>query len=309
MNNNPLISVVMCTYNTGKYIEEAIESVLAQTLTDFEYIIWDDGSTDNTREIVESFKDVRLRYFYHENTGLGMALRLACAEARGKYIARMDSDDICFPERFIKEVDYLEKHPECVLVSSAVYDIDADGNILGRGFPCSNDKVLKGVLRFSSNMISHPMTMMRKEAYEKAGGYIPIRKSQDTLFWSRMAKQGSFYNISTPLGKYRMLSSSLDHAYNPYTPVIRSFLRKMICDEIVLDTDVEAFNMLYQYSKKYINKDENSRVEYKKTIEERVFLIICPLLGEQLAEKTIVSLKNLYYRFKLSMYCVSQTNK
>lgn len=298
-SNTPLISVVMCTYNTEKFIAEAIDSVLSQTICDFEFIIWDDGSTDNTREIVESYQDNRIKYYYHENTGLGMALRLACAEATGKYIARMDSDDICLSDRLFKQVEYLEMHPEYVLVSSAVFDIDDKGAILGRVFPCSSDTVLKGVLKYPSSMISHPMAMMRRSAYEKAGGYIPIRKSQDMLFWSRMASQGKFYNISKPLGKYRLLSSSLDHAYNPYTPVIRAFLRKMICDEVVLDSDVDTFNSFYQYSKKYIKKDGKSESKYKKSVEERLYSLICPLLGQNLAEKTIVAFKNGYYNIKL----------
>ena len=291
-SNTPLISVVMCTYNTERFIAEAIDSVLSQTYCDFEFIVWDDGSTDNTRELVKTYKDNRIKYYYHENTGLGMALRLACAEAKGKYIARMDSDDICLPERLSKEVDYLEKHPECVLVSSAVYDIDENGIILGRVFPCSDDKVLKGVLKFPSSMISHPMTMMRRDAYEAAGGYIPIKKSQDMLFWSRLAKQGKFYNISEPHGKYRILSTSLDHAENPYSELIRAFLRKMICDEVVLESDVETFNQLYQYSKQFIKKTGQSAT-YKTSPEERFFYSIKSIIGSKNAEKLIGKVKFL----------------
>lgn len=301
-SNSPKISVVMCTYNTEKFLAEAIESVLAQTYHDFEFIIWDDGSTDNTKEVVERYNDSRIKYFYHVNTGLGMALRLACAEAKGEYIARMDSDDISLPERFAQETAFLDQHPEYVLVSSAVYDIDGNGKLLGRVFPCSDDRVLRGVLSYPASMISHPMVMMRRNAYERAGGYIPIRKSQDMLFWSRMAKQGKFYNIPTPLGKYRILPTSLDHSYNPYASIIREFLRKMINDEIVSDLDVETFNSLYQYTKQYIEKRDSDKVEWKKTWEEVFFSFICPLLGNRLAQNTIVGFKNMYYLFKLQMY-------
>lgn len=301
-SNSPKISVVMCTYNTEEFLVEAIESILAQTFQDFEFIIWDDGSTDNTKAIVEKYKDARIRYFYHVNTGLGMALRLACAEAKGEYIARMDSDDISLPERFATEVAFLDNHPEYVLVSSAVYDIDENGKLLGRVFPCSDDRVLKGVLSYPASMISHPMVMMRRDAYERAGGYIPIRKSQDMLFWSRIAKQGKFYNIPTPLGKYRILSNSLGHACNPYAPIFWVFLRKMINDEIVLDSDVDTFNSLYQYSKQYIERRDNNKVEWKKTWEEKVFSIACPLLGNRFAQDSIVGIKNLCYLVKLHLF-------
>lgn len=296
--NHPIISVVMCTYNTEKYIAEAIESVLTQSFTDFEFIIWDDGSTDRTRSIVESFKDERIRYFYHENTGLGMALKLACAEAQGKYIARMDSDDICFSERFATEVDFLESHPDHVLVSSAVFYIDEDGKNIGRTFPCSDDMVLKKILPFSS-MIIHPMVMMRRNAYERAGGYVPLKKSQDRVFWSRLAKEGKFHNIIFPLGQYRMLRNSLSHNVNPYNRVLYEFRRKMILDDVIQDSDVEWYNNLYNYAKPFSNMKTNEKDERSLSAEERFYFIFSPLFGERLVEKIISNFKNLTYKIRL----------
>jgi glycosyltransferase involved in cell wall biosynthesis len=297
--NIPLISVVMCTYNTGEYIAEAIESVLAQSFIDFEFIIWDDGSTDGTRNIVESFKDERIRYFHHENTGLGMALKLACAEARGKYIARMDSDDVCLPERFAKEVDFLETHQDYVLVSTAVNIIDKRGCVQGRIFPCSDDRVLKGILQRPDNMIVHSMVMMRHSAYKKAGGYLPIRKSQDLLFWSRLAKHGKFYNISSPLGLYRELPSSLDHSINPYMPIISKLLLKMVQDDEVIDSDIALYNSIFLYSKQFKQQIKPKKFERGKSREERLFSILKLLIGDKNAESVIVELKNIYYRKRL----------
>ena len=296
--NNPLVTVVMCTYNTETYIKKAIDSVLAQTFTDFEFIVWDDGSTDNTKEIVKSYSDNRIRYFYHENTGLGMALKLACAEAKGKYIARMDSDDICFPDRFAVEVDFLEKHPNHVLVSSAVYYIDENGNHIGRSFPCNADSVLKKILPIS-NMIVHPMVMMRRNAYERAGGYIPLKKCEDRVFWSRMSRLGKFYNIVTPLGQYRILQNSLSHSENPYNNVLYELRRKMILDDVIQESDVEWHNNLVEYSKPFTKKSHQEEMSRKETADERLFKIICIILGKEVSEKLIVSLKNWYYRRKL----------
>lgn len=297
--NRPSISVVMCTYNTEKYIAEAIESVLAQSFTDFEFIIWDDGSTDRTRSIVESFKDKRIRYFYHENTGLGMALKMACAEAKGEYVARMDSDDICLPERLATEVEFLQKHKEYVLVSSAVYYIDENGNTIGRSFPCSDDEVLKKILPISS-MIVHPMVMMRRNAYERAGGYIPIVKSQDRVFWSRLAKQGKFCNITKPLGCYRILQNSLSHIQNPYNKVLYELRRKMILDDIIQESDVEWYNNLYQYSKQFSKKHCGEKTIKSLTVEEKIFKYFSPLLGKGFTEKTIVDMKNIIYKVRLN---------
>ena len=116
----PLLSVVLCTYNDERYIAKTINSVLSQSLSDFEFIIWNDGSTDRTEEIIKSFADKRIKYYFHSNTGLGTALALACKEARGKYIARIDGDDLCLPYRFEKEIGFLDSHPDYVLVSSSV---------------------------------------------------------------------------------------------------------------------------------------------------------------------------------------------
>lgn len=302
MTNNkiePLVSVVMCTNNAEQYIVEAIESILVQTYTNFEFIIWDDGSTDRTQSIVKSFNDDRIRYFYHENTGLGMALRLACEQAKGKYIARMDSDDISLPDRLSKEVDFLEKNTDYSLVSCAVQQINEVGKIVRRTFPCSDDKVLKAIIRMPGSMIVHPMVMMRCDKYKEAGGYLPIRKSQDVLFWSRLAKTGKFYNITRPLGKYRILASSLDHSHNPYKQILVALLRKMVSDENVLNEDIELYNHIFLYSKPFVKKTFWEGQEcITKNNEERMYDILRLIIGKDAAEKSIVWLKNRYFRCK-----------
>lgn len=294
-DNKPLVSVVMSCYNGEKYIGQTIESVLSQTYTNFEFIIWDDGSTDSSKDIVESYKDERIRYFYHENTGLGMALRLACEQAKGKYIARMDADDISLPERFEKEVDFLERHQECVLVSSAVRYIDKDGNELGRTFPCTDDAILKKSLLFSS-MIVHPMVMMRREGYEKAGGYIPVKVFEDRIFWSRLAKYGKFSNITQVLGKYRLLNLSISHIHSPYSSILYDFRTKMIKDDVISSSDVELYNAIYTISRKSHVSGTKVEQKYKKRFGDQLFEL---LGGGHWAERLISKLKNKYYSAKL----------
>src|SRR5690606_13489679 len=117
-----LISVVLPAYNAELYIKEAIDSVLAQTFTNFELIILNDGSTDKTEEIILSYQDSRIVYVKNEhNLGLIGTLNKGMALAKGKYIARMDADDICFPERFEKQVAFLEKNKEYIICGTSAY--------------------------------------------------------------------------------------------------------------------------------------------------------------------------------------------
>ena len=105
----PTVSVVMSLYNSQKYLREAIESVLCQTLSDFEFIIIDDGSKDDSADIVRSYNDVRIRLISQENLGLAAALNRGIQLAKSKLIARMDPDDICFPDRLLKQFEYLQQ--------------------------------------------------------------------------------------------------------------------------------------------------------------------------------------------------------
>lgn len=288
-----MVSVVMCTYNTEKYIAEAISSILNQTFKNFEFIIWDDGSLDGTRAIVESFNDERIRYFYHENTGLGMALKLACEKAIGKYIARMDSDDICFPYRFEKEIAFLESNLDYVLVSSAVFYMDENGSFIGRSFPYTDSKIITA----TRSMTVHPMTMMRRESYVKAGGYLPIRFMEDDLFWAKLSKQGKFANITEPLGKYRLLQSSLGHNRSKYDRVLMEFRKKMAQDDAIMDSDIKMYNTLYIYSKQFKDTIQDEQISINKTkAEERVFNVLRKMIGDRWAERTICGLKNFSYK-------------
>lgn len=290
-NSTPSVSVVMSCYNGERYIKEAIDSILAQTFTDFEFIIWDDGSTDSSRDIIESYQDDRIRYFYHENTGLGMALRLACEHAKGKYIARMDADDISLPERLYKEVEFLEMNLDYVLVSSAVRYIDENGIDHGRTFPCTKDTVLKNAL-LKTSMIVHPMVMMRRESYQEAGGYIPVVVFEDRIFWSRLAKYGKFANLSCILGKYRLLGSSISHISNPYSSVLYAYRNKMIEDEMISEKDIQLFNEIFIYSKRYQRSITKIKKLNRVHLEEILFVLFG---GGKYAESLVCTLKDFYH--------------
>jgi glycosyltransferase involved in cell wall biosynthesis len=126
--NVPPLSVLMPTYNPGHYVSEAIESILAQTFTDFEFLISDAGSTDGSLDVMRRYaeSDPRIRLTIQPKAGIVRALNEMIAQARGDLIARMDGDDIALPGRFERQVAYLNDHPECVLVGSRVLIIDAN---------------------------------------------------------------------------------------------------------------------------------------------------------------------------------------
>src|SRR3954468_5693657 len=118
----PTVSVLLAVYNARRYLRQAIDSILAQTFTDFEFIIIDDGSTDDTLAILREYekRDGRIRLISRPNKGLTTTLNEGLALARGEFLARMDGDDVALPTRFEKQVTYLRDHPECVLVGSRV---------------------------------------------------------------------------------------------------------------------------------------------------------------------------------------------
>ena len=209
----PKVSVVMSVYNGEKYLRESIESILNQTLSDFEFIIINDGSTDNSLDILKSYKDDRIVIIDQKNTGLGKALNNGINESKGKYIARMDADDISMPERLKLQYEFLEKHPEFLPVGSNVEVIDEDSNYVYTSDQLLNWKEIKDKLPLDP--FYHSSAMFLRSAYNKANGYPDIRKSQDTVFFNRMSHSGEFYNLPQALIKYRLTPFAIS-AYDNY---------------------------------------------------------------------------------------------
>lgn len=205
----PQISVILPVYNAEKYLRESIDSVLNQTYTNFELIIINDGSTDDSENIILSYDDSRINYIKKNNSGISETLVQGIQLSNGKYIARMDADDIAFSTRFLKQVTFLEKNKEYILVGSAVHYIDDSGKFVGRSIPYMSDSSIKYNLRFGS-VIAHPSVMFLKEAYLKTHGYNKEIKGmfEDYLLWLEMSKQGKFYNFHSPLIAYRINNNS-----------------------------------------------------------------------------------------------------
>ena len=206
----PKVSVIMSVFNTEKYLKEAIDSVLSQTFSDFEFIIVNDGSSDSSCKILQSFTDGRIRVISHVvNKGLSKCLNEAIHLARGEYIARMDADDICFPTRFEKQIGFLESYKEYAAVGSFAVIIDKDSKHLY----CQQKPVLWSEIQhfLPESPFFHSAAMFRKELFYRVGGYNEqvVQYIEDKIFWNQMSRFGALYNIPESLIYYRIVPSSI----------------------------------------------------------------------------------------------------
>lgn len=201
-----LLSVVMPTYNCGESIHFAVNSILKQSLQEFEFIIVDDGSTDNTEEIVNSIKDSRIRYFRLEHKGFIDSANFGIGVASSEWIARMDADDIAAPERFEKQVDFLNKNPELCFTSCwyAVFRGSKNSYIVRT--PVTHDQILKQLSLHS--VICHPGTIFNKKDFNFADKYVRNTR-EDYDLWLRMKDRISFYNYPEVLMFLRNRKNSL----------------------------------------------------------------------------------------------------
>jgi glycosyltransferase involved in cell wall biosynthesis len=204
-NIKPKISVIMPIYNCEEYLKEAVESILNQTFTDFEFIIVNDGSTDKSLSILREFeqKDKRIKIISRENKGLIYSLNEGIKLAQGKYVARMDGDDVSFPERFEKQVKFMEDNKLAVCGTWATV-IDPFGNIIKYyTYPPVRKNKIRLYSFFHCPFI-HPSVMLEKEILEKVGGYKNYKNIEDYELWTRIIYKNNINNIGEMLIKYRI---------------------------------------------------------------------------------------------------------
>jgi len=198
----PAVTVLMPVHNGERYLKEAVESILAQTFADFEFLVIDDGSTDRSRQIVESFGDPRIVLVANaQNRGTVHVLNQGIALAKGRYIARMDSDDISLPERFERQVRFMEAHPK-VGVSGTAMRLIKNGKLRNTRTHAPSDQELKIQLLFSPCFF-HPTVIIRAEL-AKAHPYPDnLVYTQDYNYWTHLASLTSFANLDEVLLHFR----------------------------------------------------------------------------------------------------------
>lgn len=211
----PKVSVMIPVYNAERYLADAMRSVLAQTFTEFELIVVDDGSTDDSLEILRSFEgcDERVQVISRPNTGYVTALNEMIDTSRGVYLARMDSDDIAMPDRFERQVRYLDENPECVAVGSDALLIDADGDPLTTWRFERTAEELDGLhIKGIGPRLVHPVVMLRADAMRQLGGYrVEMESAEDMDLWLRLAEIGELANLDATLIQYRVHPKSVTH--------------------------------------------------------------------------------------------------
>jgi glycosyltransferase involved in cell wall biosynthesis len=211
--DSPTVSVVMSVYNGKDFIDEAINSILNQTYTDFEFIIIDDGSSDNTIEKIKAYKDPRIRLICQNNHGLVYSFNQGIKLARGKYIARMDADDISLLDRFKKEVALLDNNPKLGLVGTFFQYIDESTSKRLKTVMFTPTKHIDIVrMMYIVNPFGHGSIMMRKQAAQEAGGYkAGYEPAEDYDLWHRIADNWQIAQIPEVLYLWRLNPNSISH--------------------------------------------------------------------------------------------------
>ncbi len=219
MAASPVVSVVMPVYNTAGYVAQTIDALLAQTFRDFELLILNDGSTDDTLAIVQAYakRDPRVRVISRDNKGIVASRNELIAECRGKYMAANDADDLSVPDRLEKQVAYMEAHPECVLLGSRVIVMDPFGSpTYITEHKLTHDEIEKELLGNGGGWAVVQSSMIcRTDAARKIGGYRgehPVF-SEDHDFYLRIAELGKVANLPDPLAWYRRHYSSTTRTY------------------------------------------------------------------------------------------------
>lgn len=205
----------MSVYNGEKYLRDAITSVLLQSFSDFEFIIVNDGSNDDSQKIIDSFGDNRLRIVSRENRGLIASLNEAIMMANGEYLARLDADDICASERFCRQSSALDEDNRLNIVGSWAKKIDEEGRELGlMDYPPLDDRGIRKLFLFHNPFI-HSSVMIRKSALLAVGLYHPgFKHCEDYELWSRLLKNGRGANIGEALISYRVSGSGITKKHN-----------------------------------------------------------------------------------------------
>jgi glycosyltransferase involved in cell wall biosynthesis len=211
----PVVSVVMPVLDAARFLPAAVDSVLRQTLSAFEFLIFDDGSSDGSKEMLRRYAatDARIRLFLREHRGYVTWLNEGIAGAHGEFIARMDADDVCLPRRFESQVAFLREHGDHVAIGTSYVSIDADGEpLLVHHQETSPDEVGRRLRRGQLGVIAHPTCMMRRDAVARVGGYQErFETTEDLDLWLRLLEHGRLANVSDVLLEYRHHHSNITY--------------------------------------------------------------------------------------------------
>jgi glycosyltransferase involved in cell wall biosynthesis len=206
----PEVSVVIAVHNGEKTLHSAVDSIINQTFSNWELIIVNDASTDNTADIVKSYQEKYDNIIYIRNTrnsGLAKSLNSGIEAASGRYIARLDDDDICFPARLEKQYRFMEKHKNIDVLGTGAVLINNNGEMIGALLMPESDMEIRRQIP-KLNPFIHPSVMMKREFAISTGGYdARLKRKEDYDLWARGINKHKYHNIAEPLIYYRVKRS------------------------------------------------------------------------------------------------------
>jgi GT2 family glycosyltransferase len=219
MTQTPTVSVVMAVYNTERYVAQAIDSILQQTFTDFEFVILNDGSTDGSLRILEHYaqRDDRIRLISRENQGIPRTRNDLLMASQGEFIAVMDSDDVALPDRLALQVTFLRQHPEVVCVGGAHDLIDHKGRFLTRLQLPTHDEAIQQAAILGHAPLCNPCALIRRESLIQIGGYDErLGQAEDLDVWLKLGEIGKLANLAEPVLQYRVHPKSVSEQAQLY---------------------------------------------------------------------------------------------
>ena len=268
----PKVTVLMPVYNAGKFLREAVDSILAQSFTDFEFLIIDDGSTDGSQSIVRSYDDSRIRFVQNEkNIGVAATLNRGFDLARGEYIARMDADDISMPHRLERQIDFMEESPEVGVSGTWIRLFGDQPRVVDR---CPvGASVVKAYMLFD-NPLYHPTVIMQRNLIEKYNLRYDshFNRAEDYDLWLRAANHFLLNNLPEVLVMMRHHKNSITNTTKPVmTGQTEELLLKGLQNLGLKPTDEELkFHHIVGRGRRLSSRDEVERAEsWLKTVKNQ----------------------------------------
>jgi glycosyltransferase involved in cell wall biosynthesis len=303
MSFTPKISVILPVYNAEKYLSEAIQSILDQSYSDFEFIIINDGSKDRSEEIVLSFNDERIIYLSQSNRGLAATLNRGIETARGEYIARQDNDDVSDKRRLELQLSFMEEHPHVALLGTSAEIIDEEGQPTGRFHKHATDNELLKFFLLFDNPFVHSSVMFRKELVKQIGGYdISPKFFEDFNLWSRVARtEYKLANLPDCLLKYREVNTGMSKTTSDYRKRVKLQSAENIryyCPELS-EERIEMFNNIDA-----ILEEGQSMDECRQLFRENLNILQTNFCKRENIDPSIIlsAVNNLYVDFHRKYY-------
>lgn len=291
----------MSVYNNSQYLSDCIESILSQSEGNFEFIIINDGSTDETPDVLDSYSDARLVILHQNNTGLTKSLNRGLRMAKGKYIARIDADDQALQDRFKKQNKFLEKNTNIALVGSNALLIDDSGKNIGKTkLPLSHNELVTKLEALKPAFV-HSSIFFRRETIEKMGGYNErFTKTQDYDLYLRLSQSYNLANLEDPHVKLRLSVNSLSHSSDNLqkkmglAAIINHYRRKKGLEDFTVSTEGQWNFFLDELEIWFKDKRFDKKTEAKKWFRDFRSLMK--------RKKIYSALKSLFLAFRNDLF-------